>query len=114
VQEFELVPGGARYLREVSVAPNTPIHGSAFDLAFAPDGKYFYVADGSNNRVWSIERESLKVLGWASTLTETEGDSNWPASYALMHRFRLEPSTGDLLLACTTRKFLRMKYLGVH
>lgn len=113
VQEFELVPGGARFLREVVVAPGTAIYGAAFDMAFSPDGRYIYVADGSNNRVWTVDHESFTVLGWASTRTETEGDSNLPVHYGLLHRFTIEPS-GDLLLACTIRGLQRLKYLGVR
>src|SRR5262249_51984125 len=55
VQEFELIPDGARFLREVVIAPGTAGFGSAFDLAFEPDGKFMYVADGSNHRVWTVD-----------------------------------------------------------
>ena len=114
IQEFELVSGGARYLREVTIAPGTPLFGAAFDLVFTRDGKYIYVADGSNNRVWTVDREKLAVLGWISVDTADEGESNLPRHYGgLLHRFAIEPS-GDLLLACTTGGLQRLKYLGVH
>jgi len=113
VQEFELVAGGARFLREVSIAPGTKMFGAAFDIGFSPDGNYIYVADGSNIRIWIVDPESFKVLGWASANTDTEGDVNLPRHYGIVHRFTVEPS-GDLLLACTSRGLLRMKYLGIH
>jgi DNA-binding beta-propeller fold protein YncE len=113
IQEFELIPGGARYLREVTIAPGTTIFGATFDMAFAPDGKFIYVADGSNNRVWTLDRESFAVLGWISADTEKEGESNLPRQYeGLLHRFRMMPN-GDLLLACVTRGIKRLKFLGV-
>jgi DNA-binding beta-propeller fold protein YncE len=114
IQEFELTSGGARFLREVVIAPGTQLFGATFDLAFAPDGKHAYVADGSNNRVWTLDRESFAVRGWISVDLASEGEANLPRLHAgLIHRFMIEPN-GDLLLACTTGGLQRLKYLGVH
>lgn len=113
VQEFALVPGGASFLREVTIAPGTTGFGATFDIAVTPDGRYIHVADGSNNRIWTVDRSSFAVLGWASADDRTEGDDNTPRFYGLVHRFAIEPN-GDLLLACTVRGLKRMKFLGVH
>ena len=59
VQAFERIAGGARFLREVAIAPGTQLFGSAFDLAFSPCGRFMYVADGSNNRVWIVGMENF-------------------------------------------------------
>jgi sugar lactone lactonase YvrE len=112
VQEFELVPGGARFLREVVVAPGTGGFGSAFDLAFMAGGDFMLVADGTNHRVWTVDLQSFAVLGWSSSQPETEGEINLPAAHGLLHRFTIEPN-GDLLLACVTAGFKRMRYSGV-
>ena len=112
IQEFERTPGGARFLREVTVAPGTMMFGSCFDLAFTPCGKYLLVADGSNMRVWSIDIASFEVLGWSSANTDTQGDGNLGQVFGLLHRFRREPN-GDILMCCTTRGIRRLKYLGV-
>lgn len=113
VQEFERVPGGAKFLRDVQIAPGTMMFGSAFDLAFTPDGKFMYVADGSNMRVWVVDMASFEVLGWSSANTGTEGEGNRGRIHGLLHRFRMEPN-GDLLICCTTDGIKRMKYLGVY
>ena len=113
VQEFERVPGGAKFTREVHVAPGTAIFGSAFDLAFTPDGRFMLVADGSNIRVWTVDLESFEVVGWISASDETEGEDNRPRHHGLLHRFRMLPN-GDLLLCCTTRGLKLMKYLGTY
>jgi len=112
IQEFERVPGGVKFLREVSVAPGTMMFGSCFDLAFTPCNKYLLVADGSNMRVWSIDIESFEVLGWSSAFTDTEGEGNLGAVFGILHRFRRE-ANGDILMCCTTRGIRRLKYLGV-
>jgi DNA-binding beta-propeller fold protein YncE len=97
VQEFERCEGGARFLREVVIAPGTWGFGSAFDIAFSPDGAFMYVSDGTNNRVWIIDRGSLQVLGWTGSYCEAEGDANAPAFYGLIHRVLTDPD-GNILL----------------
>jgi DNA-binding beta-propeller fold protein YncE len=113
VQEFELIPGGVRYLREVVIAPGTLVMGAVFDLAFTADGKYMYVADGSNLRVWTIDRETFAILGWTSSAPEKEGTDNISIHRSPLHRIAIEPN-GDLLLARTVHGLQRLKYLGVH
>lgn len=113
VQEFELAPGGARFTREVHVAPGTPHFGAAFDVVFTPDGKFMLVDDACNRRIWSVDLGSLEVLGWTSTSMDEEGTDNLPAFHGLTHRFTIE-ANGDLILCCTMHGFHRMKYLGVE
>jgi hypothetical protein len=113
IQEFERVDGGARFLRELSVAPGTGYWGSAFDMAFVPDGRHIVVADGSNLRMWFVDIDSFEVVGWASADNDTEGDGNAPRHFGLVHRFRQAPN-GDLLLCRTSRGVKRMKYLGTY
>ena len=112
VQEFELIPGGARYLREVYIAPGTTHFGAAFDIVFTPDDHYMLVDDGINGRIWSVDLESLGVLGWTSTALAEEGTDNVPTYHSLVHRFMIEPN-GDLILCCTIAGYHRMYYLGV-
>jgi hypothetical protein len=115
IQEFELVAGGARFLREVVVAPGTNVmrSGSAWDIGFAPGGRFMYVADGANFRIWSVDLDTLEVLGSTTVHTEYENEINLPIHYSLVHRFIVEPN-GDLLLACVNRGLLRLKFQGVR
>ncbi len=114
IQEFELIPGGARFLREVWIAQGTSVFGtgSAWGVLLPPGGQYIYVNDGANLRVWTIDLATFKVLGATTTHDEYEVDANRPIHFSLNHRFALAPN-GDLLLACVNRGLRRMKYLGV-
>jgi DNA-binding beta-propeller fold protein YncE len=115
IQEFELIPGGAKFLREVIVAPGTSVRGtgSTWDIGFSPDGKFMYVADGPNFRVWTVAVDTLEVLGSTSVHEEYENDVNLPIHYTLLHRFWIEPN-GDILLALVNRGLKRLKFLGVR
>ncbi|MBW8755365.1 MAG: hypothetical protein JF595_14695, partial [Sphingomonadales bacterium] len=113
IQEFELIPGGARFLREVEVGLGTMQFGSCFDIAFSQDERFMYVADGSNIRVWIVELTDLSVVGWVSASNQTEGSDNLGRIFGILHRFRAMPN-GDLLLCCTGAGLKRMKYLGTY
>lgn len=52
------------YVNEVFIAPNTLGDGSVWDIAFSrdPQQRYLYLADGKNEKVYVIERQSMKVM----------------------------------------------------
>ena len=52
------------YVAEAFVAPFTLGAGSTWDLAFSrdPEQRFMYVADGSNHRVYVMDRASLEIL----------------------------------------------------
>jgi DNA-binding beta-propeller fold protein YncE len=52
------------FVKEATIAPATRGSGSVWDIAFSRDAgqKYLYVADGANDKVHIVDRESLKEL----------------------------------------------------
>jgi DNA-binding beta-propeller fold protein YncE len=52
------------FVKEAFIARNTRGDGSVFDIAMSkdPQQKYLYLADGSNMKVYIIERDTLEVL----------------------------------------------------
>jgi DNA-binding beta-propeller fold protein YncE len=56
-------PDGS-FVKEMFIAKNTKASGSVWDIAFSkdPQQKYIYVADGMNNRVYVLLRDTLQVL----------------------------------------------------
>ncbi len=51
------------FVKEALIEPSTLGTGSTFDIDFTPDQKYLYVPDGSNQKVWILQRDTLKVVG---------------------------------------------------
>jgi DNA-binding beta-propeller fold protein YncE len=52
------------FVKEVFIAPKTLGDGSTWDVAFSKDTqqKYMYVADGKNEKVYVLDRQTLDVL----------------------------------------------------
>jgi len=53
------------FLAEKVIAPETLASGSAFAFSLSPDEeqRWLYLADGTNHKVWILERETLDVVG---------------------------------------------------
>jgi len=51
------------FVKDASVSKETKGDGSVWDLAFSPDQKLLYVADGHDKKVWILDRASLQTLG---------------------------------------------------
>ncbi len=52
------------FVKEVRIAPLTRGDGAVWDIAFSRDAqqKYLYLADGKNERVYVMDRQSLEIL----------------------------------------------------
>jgi DNA-binding beta-propeller fold protein YncE len=53
-----------KFVKEQRIAPKTLGDGSTWDIAFSrdPQQKYIYLADGANEKVYIIDRQSLEIL----------------------------------------------------
>ncbi len=52
-----------KYVKEVFVAKTTTGDGSVWDVAFSPDQRLLFVADGHDKKVWILDRNSLETIG---------------------------------------------------
>ncbi|HEV8600203.1 MAG TPA: hypothetical protein VGQ69_12635 [Gemmatimonadales bacterium] len=52
------------FVKEVRIAPKTLGDGSVWDIAFSrdPQQKYLYLADGKNEHIYVMDRQSLEIL----------------------------------------------------
>jgi hypothetical protein len=62
------------FVKEGFVATKTIGTGSTFDIDFTPDQRYLYVADGTNQKVWIMQRDSLEVVGSFGQLGHNAGE----------------------------------------
>jgi DNA-binding beta-propeller fold protein YncE len=95
IQVFK--PDGT-FLKEAIIEKRTLGDGSAFDIAFSkdPQQKYIYLADGSNNKIHVILRDSLEVL-------TTFGDGGrQPGQFYAVHSVATD-SKGNLFTTETYR-----------
>jgi hypothetical protein len=67
------------FVREFVVAPQTRGNGSTWDADLSKDGPqtYLYNADGKNNQVWMLLRESGRVLGSFGRNGRSAGQFHW-------------------------------------
>jgi hypothetical protein len=52
-----------KFVKEAFVSKTTTGDGSAWDVAFSPDQRLLYVADGHDKKVWILDRSSLETIG---------------------------------------------------
>jgi DNA-binding beta-propeller fold protein YncE len=52
------------FVKEQRIAPRTRGDGSVWDIAFSrdPQQRYLYLADGKNERIYILDRQSLEIL----------------------------------------------------
>jgi len=60
IQVFEK---SGKFVKEAVVAKATTGDGSVWDVAFSPDQKVLFVADGHNKTIWMLDRASLEQIG---------------------------------------------------
>ena len=67
------------YVDEVIIAKATMGEGSAWDVDVSPDEQqtFLYVADGTNQRVWIVQRATLEVLGSFGRRGHGAGEFHW-------------------------------------
>jgi DNA-binding beta-propeller fold protein YncE len=98
------------YVRERTLAPQTRGGGSVWDIAFSPDSAqtYLYVADGGNERVWIVERETLDVL------TSFGGGGRQPGQFFGVHSIAAD-AQGNLYTTETFegKRVQKFVYLGL-
>jgi sugar lactone lactonase YvrE len=68
-----------RFVKEFLVAPKTLGNGSTWALAFSHDPRqqYLLVADGRNNVIWMVDRDSGRVLGSFGHNGRNAGQFHW-------------------------------------
>jgi hypothetical protein len=92
---IEVFTKDGKFVKEFYVSPNTPSRGedcgglppntkmppcgTTYKMVFSkdPEQKYMYVADGTNNHVWILDRSSGKTLGSFGSNGKYAGQFHW-------------------------------------
>lgn len=59
---FQVFRRNGTFVAELFLARETPGLGSVWDIDLSPDQRFMYVADGTNQKVWILRRDTLQVL----------------------------------------------------
>ena len=97
LQVFRETGDGVEFLENVVIATETGGLRTASDVAFSPDGKYVYVADMMNGRVWILLRENHETVGWFGRNGRYPGQFIWLHSVdvdSMGNVYTTEVSTG--------------------
>jgi DNA-binding beta-propeller fold protein YncE len=94
------------FVKEVFVAKNTLGDGSVWDIAFSkdPEQKYIYLADGSNEKVYIILRETMEIL------TSFGDGGRQPGEFYAVHSIAAD-SKGNIFTTETYRGQRIQKFL---
>ena len=86
------------FVKETFIAKRTLGDGSAFDIAFSkdPQQKYLYLADGTNDKVYIMLRDTLEIL------TSFGDGGRQPGQFYAVHNVATD-SRGDVFTAETRR-----------
>ena len=78
IQVFlETKDGSIAFKESIEIAPITGGTGSATDIAWSPDGKFMYVADMINGRIWVFDSRTRKKLGSVGRPGRYAGQFHW-------------------------------------
>jgi DNA-binding beta-propeller fold protein YncE len=97
------------YLREAVLAPETYGPGSTWDVALDPldpEQRFIFVPDGTNNRIWTLDRETLEpVYSWGR-------GGRQPGQFDWLHNLEFDSEgniyTSEVQTGHRIQKFLRM------
>ena len=99
------------FVKEVRIAPRTRGDGSVWDIAFSrdPEQKYIFLADGKNERIYVMDRQSLTIL------TEFGDGGRQPGQFLGVHSI-VTDSQGNLYTTETYegRRLQKFVYKGIQ
>ena len=99
-----------KFVKEVQVAKNTLGDGSVWDIAFSkdPEQKYMFLADGKNEKIYIMLRETMEIL------TSFGDGGRQPGQWFAVHSIALD-SKGNIYTTETYegRRLQKFVYKGL-
>jgi DNA-binding beta-propeller fold protein YncE len=107
---LQIFKADGTFVKEVFIARNTLGDGSTWDVAFSrdPQQKYLYLADGKNEKVYVIERDTMQIL------TSFGDGGRQPGQFFAVHSIATD-SKGNLYTVETYegRRLQKFVYKGI-
>ncbi len=75
--------GALTFVRDVVIAPATGGTRTVTDIAISPDGRFVYVADMMNSRIWILDRETHTAIAAIGRVGRQAGQFTWLHSIAI-------------------------------
>jgi DNA-binding beta-propeller fold protein YncE len=94
-----------KFQKEAFVSKTTTGDGSVWDVAFSPDQKLLYVADGHDKKIWVLDRASLDTVGSIGSGGRYPGQFYGVGSVAVDSKGNVY--TGENLEGKRVQKFLK-------
>jgi hypothetical protein len=94
-----------KFQKEGFVSKTTTGDGSVWDIAFSPDQKQLYVADGHDKKIWILDRASLNTVGSIGSGGRYPGQFYGVGSVAVDSKGNVY--TGENLEGKRVQKFLK-------
>jgi hypothetical protein len=103
---FQVFRRDGAFVKEIPLAPDTHGNGAVWDLDFSIDRgqTYLYVADGENNHVWLLKRDSGRVLSRLGRSGRYAGQFHWVHNIAVDSQGNLY--TAEVETAKRVQKFV--------
>jgi DNA-binding beta-propeller fold protein YncE len=107
---LQIFKADGTFVKEVRVAPDTMGDGSTWDVAFSrdPAQKYMFLADGKNEKIYVIDRQSMEIL------TSFGDGGRQPGQFYAVHSIAID-SKGNLFTTETYegRRLQKFVYKGL-
>jgi hypothetical protein len=69
--------GNLSFVRDIVISPGSGATGTATDIALSPDGRFVYVADMVNSRIWILDRKTHQPLAAIGRIGRQAGQFTW-------------------------------------
>ncbi|MBK82027.1 MAG: hypothetical protein CMQ43_14050 [Gammaproteobacteria bacterium] len=69
--------GGLEFVRDIVVSPDGGATGTVTDIALSPDGRFLYVAEMVNSRIWIYDRASHEPIAAIGRIGRQAGQFTW-------------------------------------
>lgn len=101
--------GSLSFVRDIAISPDSGATGTATDVALSPDGRFVYVADMVNSRIWILDRRNHEPIAAIGRIGRQAGQFTW------LHSIDVD-SAGNLYATevSTGRRIQKLVLTGVR